>query len=127
MLVHPAFARIDLRRLPHWFALFAVLVQLVASYGHMHPEDYRFLLRGHAAPMLHAGNGPTGGSSPVVPVDDSCPICAAAQLLGSSTLPDAVVLPMPRLETVVAAPAIEPLAPIAPRYLLFSNRAPPRS
>ena len=37
----------DLRRAPYWIALLAMLLQFVASYGHLHPQDFNFLLHGH--------------------------------------------------------------------------------
>jgi hypothetical protein len=114
------------RRLPHWLALFAVFVQLFASIGHIHPEDYRFLLHGHGTLSVKAGDGPSGGeSSPVLPADRDCAICASAHLLGSSTLPDAVAPQAPRLENLALLTAVEELWLTPPPHLLFFTRGPP--
>ena len=113
------------RGFPGWLALFAMAVQLVVSFGHMHPEDYRFLLRGHGAPMLSAGDFQPGSSSPLLPADDDCPICAATFLLGNAPMPVAATLPVPRGTALAAAPSGEALWLSPPRHFLFSTRAPP--
>jgi hypothetical protein len=113
------------RRGPGWLALFTLLIQLVGSFGHMHPEDFRFLQHGNAAPTLMAGDGPAGRSSPVLPADTDCPICASVLLLGSSALPDAVVLPLPQIATTSALFIGATLWLTPPRHLLFSTRGPP--
>jgi hypothetical protein len=115
-----------LPRFARWLALFALLVQLVASFGHIHAEDYRFLLRGHSATVLTSGDGPSGGTLPALAPDTDCAICASAHLLGNGALPD-----VPDIRAVdgqeiarIAITAAFWLTP--PRHLLFSTRAPPR-
>ena len=109
-------------RLTPWLGLFAVWVQLVASFGHIHPEDYQFLLRGRAASVLTAGDHPTPASTP----DQNCLICDAIYLAANSTMPDVIAVPAPRVENLLAVLAIvTPLWLTLPRYLLFSTRGPP--
>jgi hypothetical protein len=107
-----------------WLALFGVLVQLVASFGHVHPEDYRFFLHGDHALVLTAGNGPTG-NFPALPGDIDCPICASVLLLGSSALPNAVVLPLPQVAETASSFVGDALWLTPPRHLLFTTRGPP--
>ena len=118
-------ARSTLRRLPPWLALAAMFFQLVASYGHIHPQDFRFLLRGAGTPVLAAGEGPSGGSSPVLPSDIDCPVCASVHLLGASALPDAIALVAPGVANIPSLAAVEPLWLTPPPHLLFVTRGPP--
>ena len=84
----------DFRRAPYWIALLAMLLQFVASYGHLHPQDFNFLLHGHGQLTVSSYNGPVTNGDNVLP-DIDCPICQSMQLLGSAALPDAVRLPPP--------------------------------
>lgn len=113
------------RGLPGWLALFAMAVQLVVSFGHLHPEDYRFLLRGHGTPTLSAGDFKPGSSLPALPVDDDCPICASVFLLGNAPMPATASLPLPRGTALAAASVGEALWLSPPRHFLFTTRAPP--
>lgn len=120
-----AIARRIFRRSPPWLALVALLVQFVAAFGHLHPEDYRFLERGHSLASLYGGSGPVDPSSPVLPPDVDCPICASVLLLGNAPLPMAAALPLPRSAALVAVAAGEALWLTLPRHLLFTTRGPP--
>ncbi len=120
-----AIARRNLQRSAPWLALFALLVQFVAAFGHMHPEDYRFLERGHGLASLRAGSGPVDPSSPVLPPDVDCPICASVFLLGNAPLPAAIPLPAPPGVALAIVAAGKALWLTLPRHLLFITRGPP--
>lgn len=113
------------RCLPGWLALFAIAVQLAVSFGHTHPEDYRFLLRGHGAPVLSAGDFQPGQSTPALPADSDCPICASVFMLGNAPMPMALALPVPHGMALAVVAAGEALWLTLPRHLLFVTRGPP--
>ena len=101
----------------------AMLVQLVAGYGHIHAEDFQFL-NGHFAPMLSAD-----GSAHHAPipgdVDDDCPICAAMHMAGSAPLPLPPALAAPGEFGAVAIVSIAAIHLSSAAYSLFRSRAPP--
>jgi hypothetical protein len=111
-------------RFARGLALLAMLVQLVASYGHIHPEDFQFL-NGHAAPMLTADYGPH--HTPIQPgaVDDDCPICAAMHMAGSAPLPVPPALAAPGEFGAVAVVSVVAIHLSSAAYSLFRSRAPP--
>ncbi len=113
------------RCLPGWLALFSIAVQLVVSFGHTHPEDYRFLLRGHGAPVLIAGDFQPGQSTPALPADSDCPICASVFMLGNAPMPMASALPVPHGVALAASPVGKALWLVLPRHFLFTTRGPP--
>lgn len=111
-------------RVARGLALAAMLVQLVASYGHIHPEDFQFL-NGHAAPMLTADRGPH--QTPIQPgtIDDDCPICAAMHMAGSAPLPGPLVIAAPGEFGAVAIVSVAAIHLSSAAYSLFRSRAPP--
>jgi hypothetical protein len=114
-----------LRRTPHWLALVAMLVQFIASYGHLHPEDFDFLVHGHGTPTLSADHGPTRAIGDPMVVDLDCPICAAMQMLGSSQLPEGTHLVPPLSRGTVQSARFDALWLTPPPHLLFETRGPP--
>ncbi len=107
-------------------ALFAIAVQLVVSFGHVHlhtagqHQPVIGLTAVHAAP----GNDQT----PAHPAhsDTDCAVCAVLHLAGNLVLPETAVLPVP----VAAlahwfAPALQRTADS--QYEHFRARAPPLS
>jgi len=125
MMTKPTFARARLRQLPHWLALAAVLLQIIASFGHIHAEDYRFLVHGQGTTLVKAGDAAPNRSGPLLAADIGCAICASAQILGSGALPDAARFLSPSLESVAPLAAVAALFLTPPRHFLFSTRAPP--
>lgn len=125
MTIRSISARTTIRQMPHWLALVAVLIQLIASFGHIHAEDYRFLVHGHSATIVKAGDGPTGGAGPFLAPDIDCAICASAQILGAGALPVAFAPSALHLDGVTSLAAVDELWLTPPRHLLFSTRAPP--
>jgi hypothetical protein len=113
-----------LGRFARSLGLLAMLVQLVASYSHIHPEDFQFL-NGHAAPMLTADRGPH--HAPIQPgtVDDDCAICAAMHMAGSAPLPVPPVIAAPSKFGAVAIVSLAAIHLSSAAYSLFRSRAPP--
>ena len=125
MLDRLAIGRRNLRRAPPWLALLAMMIQFVASYGHIHPQDFRGMLQGHGTPVITAPNGTGSGLGDGVAADTDCPVCASISLLGSSALPDGIRIPMPSSQASVAIVAFDALHLTAPPHLLFDTRGPP--
>jgi len=125
MLDCVAIGRRNLRRAPPWLALLAMLLQFVASYGHIHPEEFRGLLHGHGAPVLMALDGAVGGPGDGLAADIDCPICASILLLGNSALPDGTRLPMPSSHVSSLLIAFDALHLTSPPHFLFETRGPP--
>jgi hypothetical protein len=125
MLDRIAMGRGNLRRAPQWLALLAMMIQFIASYGHIHPQDFRPLLQGHGAPAITAPNGTGSGLGDGLVGDADCPVCASISLLGSSALPDSIRLPMPSSQASGAIVAFDALHLTAPPHLLFDTRGPP--
>jgi hypothetical protein len=111
-------------------ALFALAVQMVVSFGHMHRDDLGLppLVTAHWAHFpsgaAQALTGPADRNQ-YPSSDDYCPICASMALLatGAPSLPPAIVAPslLPRVwssPTALNLVAIE--APLA-----FQARGPP--
>jgi hypothetical protein len=114
------------RRFGSWAALFALTIQLVLSFGHIHLQDIQVSSAAIAAPSQAQPDTPadddrgTGGH-------DFCAICATLNLTSSSILPT-VSLP--------ATPVDQPhrwIAEFQPTqvsyrvHFLFQARAPPHS
>jgi hypothetical protein len=107
-------------------ALFALTVQLVLSFGHVHvgkiaPASSQGTLSLAQAPDRDGGPGP----KPHTGADDLCAICATVSLLASSVLPTASsVLPPVAAEhrwlTEFASARIS-----SSPFVLFQARAPP--
>jgi hypothetical protein len=118
MLGHLAIGRSSLHRAPQWLALLAMLVQFVASYGHIHPQDFR---------GIPNGIGGASGLGDGLASDTDCPVCASISLLGSSALPDGLRLPLPSLHVSSLLIAFDALHLTSPPHLLFETRGPPLS
>lgn len=127
MVVKLAMRRRSLRRAPPWLALLAMVVQFVASYGHMDAGDFNFLLHGHGATRVASGAWSGGGSGDGMAADIDCSICASMSLLGSSALPEGVRLPMPSSHGATLLAAFDALHLTPPAHLLFDTRGPPQT
>jgi DUF2946 family protein len=125
MLDRLAIGRRNLRRAPQWLALLAMMIQFVASYGHIHPQDFRGMLQGHGTPVVTAPNGTSSGLGDGATADTDCPVCASISLLGSSALPDGIRVPMPSSQASTAVVAFDALHLTLPPHLLFETRGPP--
>jgi hypothetical protein len=111
-------------------ALFALAVQMVVSFGHMHPDDLGLssLATAHGAHfpsgVAQALTGPTNRDQ-YPSSDDYCPICASMALLatGAPSLPPVIVAPPP-ISRVLSSPTALYLV-AAQAILSFQARAPP--
>jgi hypothetical protein len=111
-------------------ALLALLIQLVASFGHLHLGDLTgpassasaIGVANHAA-VLRPTPAPAHGNDGTA--DPSCPVCALIQLASTAVPPAPPPLPLPaafdRIRWEAAAASASALA--APRF--FQARAPP--
>lgn len=109
-------------------ALFALAVQLVLSFGHIHREDiYGYAPPAQPAATQQAANGP----QPVQPgqpsnhSDDYCAICATISLLSSSFVAVAPQLPVPIISRAVEHSDTIVTAFTPPYRAQFRSRAPP--
>ena len=110
-----------------WLACLSLLLQLAATAGHFHRED--FALGAGKATALAATDA-TGvpaqpGGQPTLPTHDDCSLCFSLQLAGSSALPVPVVLAAPDEHRIVVRPPATALRLTAAAHLLFQTRAPP--
>jgi len=112
-------------RLSSSFALFALAIQLVLTFGHVHLDG----MRGHSSTSIVA----SGGTAPVPAskdtsdrADDYCALCALVHLAGTLLPANAVALPLPVVfaqwhPSSLALRFASPALPPSP----FAARAPP--
>jgi hypothetical protein len=110
------------RRYAAWITIAALVLQLVVSAWHVHPEDFARLAAATSGNPDHASSSTT---QPGAPGHEDCALCFTLHLAMGSGLPDAgaVALPAAAKAPPLAMPAALHLAS-AP-YLLFRTRAPP--
>jgi hypothetical protein len=111
-----------------WLACLSLLLQLAATAGHFHREDFALIAAGNATAL--AASGAPGapaqpGGQPTLPSHDDCSLCFSLQLAGSSALPVPVPLPAPHEHHIAAPPPATALRLAAAAHLLFQTRAPP--
>ena len=112
-------------RLGSWFALIALALNLVLSFGHIH------VIGGHERNALvtvveKSDGGQTGHHNDGL-ADDRCPICMAASAIGTALAASAPVLPHP-VAYVLVDRAVEPtIAFVEQPKAAFRSRAPPIS
>ena len=114
------------RKFRAWLALAALLLQLGATAGHFHPEDFAFL--GGKSPTFAADGGsaaPLRDGQPALPTHDDCALCFSLQLAGGTAMPEAVGLPALPTEHGIALVPIAEFRLAAASHLLFQTRAPP--
>ena len=91
-----------------WLACLSLLMQLAATAGHFHREDFAVIAAGNAAALAasDASAAPMQPSGqPTLPSHDDCALCFSLQIVGSSALPMPVLLPAPHEhEHGIAAP-----------------------
>ena len=105
-------------------ALFALAVQLVLAFGHIHRED----IYGSARPAAAAvpdGSQPLPANHPAKHSDDYCAICATVSLLGNSFVAAAPTLPLPATSQAIEQVDRIAIIFVAPRRAAFQSRAPP--
>jgi hypothetical protein len=113
-------------RFGSWLALFAIAIQLVLSFGHIHLEDIR-----GSSPVIAAPSQ----TQPSAPVDDDrgsaghdfCAICASLNLTSSSVLPTVVSPAVPIYHPHAWIADVQPTQISYNIHFLFQARAPPHS
>jgi hypothetical protein len=113
-------------RLGARFALFALALQVVLSFGHVHIYG---IASQSATPVLSAyvsqdGAGLPNPSDPRS-ADFDCPICALIQLAATSTPSVPPELPVPVMVGLFRLEAPADLSSAASPYVHFQARAPP--
>jgi hypothetical protein len=110
------------RRLSGWLALVALAIQLVASFGHMHREEF---VHGHAG--LTVVTQGAGAGAPIDGDDDylTCDICATVHLAGTLLLPAPPAIALPAEITIARLTAGEHPATQRTTALAFNARGPP--
>ena len=108
-------------------ALFALAVQFVVAFGHIHRDDIYGFTRAAAAVTAPVPDGsqPLPGDHPAKHSDDYCAICATMSLLGNSFVAAPPTLPLPSASHAVEQVGRVAVIFIAPRRAAFQSRAPP--
>src|SRR5438552_2321488 len=104
--------------------LFALTLQIVLSFGHVHLGDVR-----HSTDRLSvAGAQPVPSDPPRQPISDAdeyCAICATIHLAATSLLPQAPQLSVPFAAQPAEHANLIPANFLSPRRASFQSRAPP--
>ena len=111
-------------------ALFALALQTVLSFGHVHLDGINGRLRSVAvASFLAVPPADTRGKIPSrrdsQGADDYCAICASVHLASTSLVSEAPQLSLPSVSRQIAHSNNIAFAIISPRRALFQSRAPP--
>jgi hypothetical protein len=108
-------------------ALFALAVQFVVAFGHIHRDDIYGPPRQAAAVAASVldGSQPLPSDHPAKHGDDYCAICATMSLLGNSFVVMAPALPPPPASHAIEQFDRVAVIFIAPRRAAFQSRAPP--
>jgi hypothetical protein len=117
----------SIRRFGAGLGLFALLLQLALSFGHMHPEDFLGPSPGGTqalASKAQTASAAQGRHIPGAPHDD-CPICSVMHLAGTIVLPAPPVLALPTQFPVAVFSTDDLVAAVVPRRPPFQTRAPP--
>ncbi|HVY58055.1 MAG TPA: DUF2946 family protein [Xanthobacteraceae bacterium] len=119
----------DSQRLGSALAGFAMLLQLVLSFGHLHLHDLTgqsssavrsaAAVAGHTLDKQHPTNAPGD--------EDGCPICTVMHMVSGAALPTAPVILVPGDYSRPHQTAFVRFNVVARRYALFQTRAPPRA
>jgi hypothetical protein len=106
-------------------ALFALALQMMLAFGHIHPRDFVGVPGIATAKAQTAPSNSGGGNGTRHSTDDYCLICATTNLASTLLLPDLIALEVP----VSTIDASYPHACTAIcsnfKHVLFRARAPP--
>jgi hypothetical protein len=112
-------------------ALFALAIQIVLSFGHIHTDEFG-LASAKSAPTALADSSSATFLSTHDPIHKSngsadldCPICASIQLAATSAPSAAPTLPLPARIGMFRLEAPAALALASSPHSLFRARAPP--
>jgi len=106
-------------------ALFALALQLVLSFGHVHLADIASPLASAAAAAPSQAEDPGGPANPDRRARDICAICATLNLTASADLPTGVSLVVPFALTQAQRPDFVSALISSELFFLFQARAPP--
>jgi hypothetical protein len=112
-------------------ALFAVFLQLVLSFGHIHPSDIfpfgHAVAQGQGVAQFVASDQDSSpaGQNETGAAGQACAICANMALAASLVLPDPVGVAPPNSTVRMAVAVHVTLLIAAAPHLLFQTRAPP--
>ena len=111
------------RRVSGWLALAALAIQLAASFGHMHREDF---VHGRPGPTV-VTQGAGGAGTPTDGDDDhlACDICATVHLAGTMLLPAPPAIALPAGIAIARLTAGKQPATHRIAALPFHARGPP--
>jgi hypothetical protein len=116
------------RRIGAWVALFALSLQLVLSFGHVHV--HKVALSGPALAGIstsQVANGAPSDSDRRSGADDYCAICATISLASTLLVPELSRLTLPIAHTHAWLPEFQVALAAGEPHLLFQARAPPRA
>jgi hypothetical protein len=107
--------------------LFALVLQLFLSFGHVHARELmapRAFAAGAA--VNKSSSAPAQGQIPSGLPDDDCPICATMHMAASGLppVPLSIAVP-PDLTPVLHRTSLEEFGLGVTRHVLFQTRAPP--
>jgi DUF2946 family protein len=116
-------------RLGGRLALFALAVQFILAFGHIHPDDIYGSLNApslvHTVGLATADSTPSLSSDHSAIVDDEfCAICATISLLGNSVAAQTPRLSLPEPQAVERASRVVAVV-LTPLWQPFQSRAPP--
>jgi hypothetical protein len=110
-----------------WFALFALCLQMVVCFGHVHLEGIARTGQARVA-LAAAGHAPQSllAEQPGDDDDDAyCPVCASVYLTANSFVPVGPVLRAPSASSAVEHGKRGARVFVAQRRSGFQSRAPP--
>jgi hypothetical protein len=114
------------QRFAGFLALFALGLQLFASFAHVHPEGalrpFDVSLKGATSPAplsTDGQNSPAGGPH------NGCAICISIDLLGSALSGEPPVVSLPELIGFAPLPPVGEFKVSVARFYSFRTRAPP--
>jgi hypothetical protein len=110
--------------------LFALSLQLLLSFGHIHLDA---LVSGSSTPQAaaeqarsDAGHDRGHGQVPPGLPDDDCPICQAMHIAAAGLLPAPPAVPVPyQFDRLSPDSALKRVSVQSLRHVLFQTRAPP--
>ncbi len=110
-----------------YVALFALLLQLFLSFGHIHADG---LVAGHGGPVSVAGVPSENPATPDDPASDglahhACAICASMALAGTLVLPTPAAVPMPTVCSTNNDESFSTPVLLARPFVLFLTTGPP--
>jgi hypothetical protein len=112
-------------RFGSWAAIFALAIQLILSFGHIHPEDFQgssATIISSSQPQSNTSDNDNRGTGHCF-----CAICESLNLTSSSVLPTVALPATPVDHSHQWIAALHPAQFSYSLYFLFQPRAPPHS